>query len=130
LAVLNREEISKLLDYVDSEKKGFVNFADFSQKIHTNMAQENEMGEPKILSYVTPKKQQVTDLLLNHDRFKKTIFDITKALSPPKSMTFVFATFLIFLNSCGPKNKIWSKSSLVKYIPNFTARWKQLNGHN
>ena len=88
MAILNREEISRLLDYVDSEKKGFVTFADFSKKIHTNMAQEDEKGEPKILSYVTPKKQHIKDLLLNNDKFKKTIFDITKALSPPKSMFF------------------------------------------
>lgn len=64
--VATKDEIRKLLEYLDPQNKGHVNFQEFCKKIRPDMLECDENGNPKIVPYMSPSVEI-------HHRIKKNI---------------------------------------------------------
>lgn len=62
LNFLNRAEIDKLVDYLDDEKKGFIDFKQFSCKVKRNMANNDPFCEEIHRNIMEPNHSQIKRL--------------------------------------------------------------------
>ena len=51
LNILDDAETETLLNYADMDKKGFLNFSDFSSKLRPNMIWDNKGGELRTCNF-------------------------------------------------------------------------------
>ena len=59
LAFLNQNEVNTFVDYVDTDRKGYVDFKDFCSKVKPSMNKTDELGRWKEATYILPSKEGV-----------------------------------------------------------------------
>lgn len=59
LAFLNQNEINSFVDYVDKDKKGYVDFKEFCSKVKPSMNKTDELGRWKEATYILPSREGV-----------------------------------------------------------------------
>jgi len=89
LSLIRNEEVPALINYLDPENKGYVDFKEFNKKIRSNMAQQDEQGQATVLPYVVPSKkihekvaQGVADTKKKVDELKKSYEPLPYDLKP------------------------------------------------
>jgi len=78
LALATKQEIPILINYLDPEQKGYVNFKEFHQKIRSNVTQQDENGKATVLPYVVPSKQIHERIVSEIPETKKKVADLMK----------------------------------------------------
>lgn len=80
---LKKEDIPKVINYLDPSGKGYVDFIEFSQKIRPNMAHDDETGETReqkaktSLYFSKPDFEKQTQAVVWN---RKTMTDLKKSL--------------------------------------------------
>ena len=95
LAVIPKEDIPILLNYLDPENKGYVNFKEFHSKIRANVTNQDENGNATGLPYIMPSKQMTQKLTSELPETRKKIEELIKPHDPSH---FGIATYRFPLN--------------------------------
>jgi len=77
-----KEDIPTLVNYLDSENKGYVNFTEFHKKIRCNVTQQDEQGQPTVLPFVIPSKENFHKVNRFGPESKRKLDDIISELKP------------------------------------------------
>jgi len=82
-----KEDIPTLVNYLDSENKGYVNFSEFHKKIRCNVTQQDEKGQPTVLPFVIPTKENFHKVNQYAPEAKKKLDEIISDLKPENYST-------------------------------------------
>jgi len=82
-----KEDIPTLVNYLDSENKGYVNFTEFHKKIRCNVTQQDEQGQPTVLPFVIPSKENFHKVNRFGPESKRKLDDIISELKPDNYST-------------------------------------------
>jgi hypothetical protein len=85
-ALVNREDLPKLLEYLDPSNKGYVDFPEFQNKIRRNMVQQNEKGEPLILPTMNPSKMFLANSINQLSKTSDFFTNLKKKYEPIENM--------------------------------------------
>lgn len=85
MSLVPREDIKVLVDYLDSQNKGYVNFREFHQKIYTNATQQDENANPKVFPSVMPSKENFLKTAGFGPMTKKKVDEMINELRPQTS---------------------------------------------
>jgi len=82
-----RQDIPTLVNYLDSENKGYVNFSEFHKKIRCNVTQQDEQGQVTVLPFVQPSKENFHKVNKYAPEAKKKLDEIISDLKPDNIST-------------------------------------------
>ena len=94
--LIKKENIPAFLKYIDPDKKGYLEFIDFSKKIRRNMVWDDEDGKPKEKTVITFEKPNVDEENMNATLTKRILEEIKRPFEP--------GTYSLYFISLG-KNK-------------------------
>lgn len=76
MSLFNEQEIPTVLNYIDPNNKGFVNFRDFSDKVRVGSLTNNSQGRQSVAPNTAPSK----DLMEFHNEYFPTVKTIKNEL--------------------------------------------------
>jgi hypothetical protein len=82
LCILNGREEEVFLSYLDPNKKGFVDFAEFSGRVKSNMVQNDFDGANRVIPYITPSREVHQQTLSALPEIKRKTDELKKSQSP------------------------------------------------
>jgi len=104
MAIMSKVEAYQVLDFVDPERKGYVNFNEFHSKIRTNMVHQGLDGDMKTLPFVVPSKETAKRTAETVPHTKEVVKKLINSVRPEAQGIRINGRFVI-LNILEQKGK-------------------------